>query len=135
MLPQIGKRRIKGKVRLRTLADLDMRSRSSRLARGIIVGLINDLGGPSEVTVAQRQLIQRAAVLAAMLEHYETEWAANKTIPLADYMAVVNAQRRILLSLGLERRARNVTPNGTLADYIRKKPAQTKLIDDNDGDA
>ncbi|MDO9411982.1 MAG: hypothetical protein Q7T81_05335 [Pseudolabrys sp.] len=80
--------------------------------------MIEDLGGPTEVSVACRQLVQRAAVLGAFVEDFETRWLKGEGIAVDEYMVAVNAQRRVLVTLGLKRVARDITP---LADYLRRK--------------
>jgi len=61
------------------------------------------------------ELAQRAALLSAMLEDYEAQWVASQDIVLADYALLVNAQRRVLRTIGLERRPLDVTPGNGLA--------------------
>jgi hypothetical protein len=64
-----------------------------------------DLGGAEQLTTAQQQLIQRAALLGTPSEDFEVRFALGEPIELADYLTTVNVQRRVLATLGLERRA------------------------------
>ena len=64
----------------------------------------------SSLAEGARQLVQRAAVLGAFIESCEAKWLGGEAVPLADYLAAINSQRRVLATIGLERRARDVTP-------------------------
>ena len=107
------------KIRLRSLDDLDNRTLAAKRTRQLLGDIVSDLGGPENVTAAQRQLVQRAAILGAYLEDIEFKWASGEEIPFAEYLVAVNAQRRVLATIGLERRSRDVTPS--LADYLANK--------------
>ena len=99
------------KLRLKTLNQLDGRTFASRRARELIANIENDLGGSDAMTEGLRQLVQRAAVLGALIEANETAWLAGDTVDLNTYFMAVNSQRRILTTLGLDRRAKDVTPD------------------------
>ena len=68
---------VKGRTRFITLADLDGRSRAARNARDIAAAMAADLGGEQDLTEAQRQLIQRAATLGALIEDFEARFLAG----------------------------------------------------------
>ncbi|MEO5772564.1 MAG: hypothetical protein ABIQ32_00415 [Sphingomicrobium sp.] len=94
-----------------TLADIDRRTRAYQAAERLLGELINDLGGERHASAAQRELAQRAAVMGALIEDCEARWLRGEPITLGDYLAAVNAQRRVLTTIGLDRRARDVTPS------------------------
>lgn len=106
-----------GKARLLTLADLDRRTSAYRETAKLIDELEEDLGGRDRLSTAERQLIQRAAVLGAMLEDQEVSWIGGKSLDVATYCTGINAQRRVLETIGLRRRARDITPS--LSAYLR----------------
>src|SRR4051812_31659349 len=112
-------RKLPPKLRLLTLNALDQRTSAARLARDLVSAITSDLGGQGAVTAAQRQLIQRAAILGAVCEDLETRWIAGDPLPAQEYLAGINTQRRCLMALGLERRARDVTL--TLDQYLRSR--------------
>jgi hypothetical protein len=116
--PRIAKQ---GYARFLSLRDLDGRSRAAARCRELVASLESDLGGSDRLSTAQRQLVQRAALLATQLEDFEVRWSLGEPIELQDYLATVNCQRRVLQSLGLERRARDVTPTSTLAEYLASR--------------
>jgi hypothetical protein len=123
--------RLRGKRRLqlRTLDDLDHRTRAVRRTRELVDTLISDLGGDAAVTVAVRQLVQRAALLGALIEDIEIRWVDGEPIPLVDYLTAINTQQRVLTALGLKRRPKDVTP--TLDEYLKRrgKRANGKVIE------
>src|SRR5262245_43955455 len=90
-----------GKVTPLTLENLYGRTSATKRVRELIEALDNDLGGA--LTAAQRQLATRAALMGAILEDAEAAWLTDGKIVVADYVAVANAQKRILQTLGLRR--------------------------------
>ena len=80
------------------------------------------MGGGDRLSEAERQLVQRAAVLGAVVEHAEARFLAGKAVDLAEYLAAINAQRRLLVTLGLQRRPRDVTPS--LQEYLARARAE-----------
>jgi hypothetical protein len=76
---------------------------------------VSDLGG--DVSQAQDSLARRAAALTIQLETMEARMANNETVDLDLYGRLVGHARRVHETLGLERRARNVTPD--LKTYLQ----------------
>ena len=109
------------KVRLLTLDSLDGRTASARLVRDLVATFASDLGGEDHLTEGVRQLVQRAAVLGAMIEDNEARWITGDKFDVPEYLAAINAQRRVLATIGLERRTRDVTPD--LRNYIASNPS------------
>jgi hypothetical protein len=105
-----------GKLRLLTLGHLDGRTAAARRARELIEAIELDLGGGDRLSEGSRQLVQRAAVLGTFIESCEAQWLGGAAVDLADYLAAINSQRRVLATIGLERRSRNVTPS--VAEYV-----------------
>lgn len=116
-LPQFGTRKGTGAV---YLAGIDGRSHMARRFREIVTGIESDLGG--DLSEAQGQLVARAATLAIWCEGRETELASGGEFDASAYATISNALRRLLSDLGLERRARDVTP--TLDQYLAGRAAQ-----------
>lgn len=108
-----------GKLRLLTLADLDSRTRAARQARELMDSIETDLGGSERLSAAERQIVQRAAVTGALLESMEAHWLSGDGIDLQAYLPAANAQRRLLESLGLQRRTKDVTPS--LSEYLSRR--------------
>lgn len=104
-------------ARLRTLDDLDGRTRASKKARELVSALQSDLGG--DLSAAQRELVQRAAILGAIIEDAETSWLARSPVDLSLLGTLADRQRRLLETLGLRRVPRDVTPD--VDSYLRQK--------------
>ena len=100
-----------GKVRLRSLDDLDNRTAAARRARDLVADLEADLGGGDRLPIGLRELVKRAAMLGAIVEDCEVRWLERKPVDLAEYLSAVNAQRRVLATIGLDRRPRDITPD------------------------
>jgi hypothetical protein len=103
--------RMKGRMRLVTLDALDGRTRAARRAHELIEAIETDLGGGDRLSEGSRQLVQRAAVLGTFIESCEAQWLSGETVELADYLAAINSQRRVLATIGLQRRAKDVSPS------------------------
>jgi hypothetical protein len=103
------------KVRLLTLGALDQRTVAARNAKALIEALESDLGGPQRLSAGERAIVCRAAITSVMLEDREAAWLAGRGVDVAEYCALVNVLRRLLTTVGLERRATDVTD---LSQYI-----------------
>lgn len=89
---------VNGKLRgLMTIEDLDGRTLAARRAKDLIAAIEEDMGG--DLTVSQRQLVQHAAILGAMVEDLATRWLLGEKIDQANYALLINAQRRVLVAL------------------------------------
>jgi hypothetical protein len=84
---------------------------------------VADKGGEENVSESERAIIKRAATLIVECEIMEgkfalAEGASERALDL--YGRTANTLRRLLETIGLQRRARDVT---TLVDYLGAKPA------------
>ena len=96
------------------LENVDGRSALARRYRDILGQLTSDLGSdPSE---AQSLIARRAVTLAVWCEQAEAELANGAELDIGTFTTAANAMRRLLNDLGLERRARDITP--TLSKYL-----------------
>jgi hypothetical protein len=101
--------------------SVDSRSQWARRFRDLLVLHTNDLGGPDLITAAEAAIVRRAATLIVALEQMEAKFALKgKAEPhdLECYQRAGNSMRRLLESVGLARRQRDITP--TLDQYIRE---------------
>lgn len=93
---------------------VDGRSVLARRYRDVLAQLVSDLGGdPSE---AQSIIARRAATLAVWCEQAEAAMAKGEALDIATFTTAANTLRRLVSDLGLERRARDITPS--LRDII-----------------
>jgi hypothetical protein len=127
------------KLRPLTLNSLDLRYDASKRAVKLLSDLESDLGGADALTSGERQLVQSAAVLGALIESDSTRLLQGEydAVDVGKYLNFINTQHRILQTLGLGRRARDVTPP-SLNDYIARKRAEAEAEaerEDADADA
>jgi hypothetical protein len=107
------------------LPDVDGRSSWVRRFRDVQALHLSDLGGQANVSEAEKAIARRAACLIVELEQMEQKFAtqgASEGGQLDAYQRASNTLRRLLESLGLERRQRDVTPK--LQEYLAASEAQ-----------
>jgi hypothetical protein len=97
------------RARLLLLSDLDGRRRSVARLRQVESQVFEDLGGEREMTEVQRQLARRTAMLSAVLEDAEARWATGEQFDLPAYCVAANTLRRLAVTIGLGRHARDVS--------------------------
>jgi hypothetical protein len=100
------------------LGGVDGRSTWVRRLKECLDDHLSDL---PDASVAERSIIRRASVLEVELERLETKFALAgqaSADELDIYARIAANLRRLLESVGLQRRARDVTP--TLAEYLKK---------------
>jgi hypothetical protein len=96
------------------LDGVDGRSAVARRYRDVLNELISDLGG--DPSGAQSAIARRASALCVVCEQAEAEMVAGGVLDLAEFTTAANSLRRLLSDLGLERRARDITPS--LSQYL-----------------
>ena len=92
------------------LGDIDGRSREARRYRDVYVALVAHLGGDDVVTEPRRHLAKRASALVVWCETEEAKLATSDDLDIGTYTTAINALRRLLGDLGLDRVARDVSP-------------------------
>ena len=94
--------------------------------RDLIELHIDDLGGETNVSEAERAIVRRAAVLITELERLEAQFALGEGAPdiphLDAYQRAAGNLRRLLEAVGLQRRSKDVTP--TIDHYLAKRRAE-----------
>jgi hypothetical protein len=90
----------------------DSSSAWSRRYRDIVAGHVSDLGGRSALSEAEISLIKRASTLELECEQAEGRLSMGQEIDLDLYQRMLNSLRRALETLGIERKARDVTLDG-----------------------
>lgn len=105
----------------RLFVDGDGQSPWARRWRDLVELHEADLGGGTHLTEAQASLCRRVATIEIELEAMEGTLSRGEKVSLDEYARVSGHLRRILESLGIERRKRNLTPD--LADYLKGKAA------------
>jgi hypothetical protein len=107
------------KTRLRTLDELDGRTHAAQHAKKLVSDLVESAG--PQCSVGRLELIKRAAILGAFIEDCEVRWLRKEPVAFNEWHAAVNAQRRVLVSIGLESRAAPMLSLGEVlrADEVR----------------
>ena len=90
------------KVSLLTLDNLDGRTLAVRRIKELETQIMTDMG--DDLTEAQRSLLRRAVVLSALLDDQEARWVDGTPFELNEYLSATNVLRRLLSTLGLERK-------------------------------
>jgi hypothetical protein len=102
------------------LANVDHRGAEMRRLRDLVALHVSDLGGEGNISHSEAVLIRRASMLALQCELMEQRWATNggeaSRQQLETYQRASNTLRRLLQTLGLARRPRDVTPS--LREYL-----------------
>jgi hypothetical protein len=96
----------------RVFVEGDGNSRWARRYRDLISAHCQDLGGQTVLSEAKISLIKRVSTLELECEQAEGKLSMGEEIDLDLYQRMLNTLRRALEALGLERKARDVTPDG-----------------------
>lgn len=108
----------------------DGRSLYVRRFRDLIALHLADLGGADAVSESEKAIVRRAATIVIQLEKMEMRMATEDeaSANLLDlYQRMSNTLRRMLESLGLKRRTRDITPD--LQTYLKERAAERDVID------
>jgi len=97
----------------RLLDGIDARSAPARRYRDITSAVASDLGGADQLTEVEQQLVRSFAGLVVLREHLDARALNGEGVSSAQYTRIVNSLRRLAATIGIERRARDVTPDAT----------------------
>lgn len=95
---------------------LDGRSALARRYRDLVAEFATDLGGQDHLTLAQQSIVKRASALIVWCESVEVKLANGDEVEIGPYTTAINSLRRLLQDIGLDRKARDITP--TLDKYL-----------------
>lgn len=95
---------------------VDERSAWCRRYRDLLHLHLADMGGEANISESEKSILRRASMMELQLEMLESKFAQNEggiasAADLQLYQRVANSCRRMLESVGLERRARDITPS------------------------
>ncbi len=121
-------------------SGVDGRSMWARRFRDVLALHLSDLGGESVTSEAEKSIARRAACLVVELEQMEIRFATGDTPEGEDdtgnlidrYQRCANTLRRLLESLGLQRRAKDVRLIEHDADEAFKQEILQVLREDDD---
>ncbi|MEX0603841.1 MAG: hypothetical protein WD623_16925 [Marinobacter sp.] len=100
------------------LTELDGRTGIAQVMRQRYEALTNDLGGVSQLSYAQRSLVERSLWLEYWLSQQEQALASGAEFDVGKWVQAANSLQGILTKLGLQRVAREVPD---LAEYLKAR--------------
>src|ERR1700689_4733151 len=103
----------------RLFVEGDGNSAWSRRYRDLVAAHSSDLGGADTLSAAQSSLVRRASAIEVELEQMEGALSKGEAVDLDTFTRATSHLRRLHESLGIERKARDVTPS--LASYLASK--------------
>lgn len=96
------------------LPNVDGRTGPARRYRELVSNMTDDAGG--DLPLTKHATVCRAAMLIVWAEQHEAGYCNGQDFDPQTYTTVCNSLRRLLQDLGLERRAKDITPS--LADIM-----------------
>lgn len=106
---------------LSDLSRVDRRSRSWRQRVARRAEIVASLGGEDRLSAHQRQLVELALGVGALVGDFQARLAAGEQVDAERYLSAIKEQRRILSELKLPR---TNAPAPTLQDHLRKRAAE-----------
>jgi len=109
------------------LFKVDARTLVAKRFSELVSAHTADLGGEDACSEGTKAILRRACILIVVLEQLESDFANKGSMSmsaLAEYQRTSNTLRRLLTSIGLDRRAKDVTPP-KLSDYIEGQASRT----------
>jgi hypothetical protein len=104
------------------LPDVDGRSAIARRFKDITSGILADQGGADQCSESRLQLVRRFAAAAVLAEQMESRLANGEQIDIQEHALLCSTLTRLAQRIGIERRARDVTPPDPL-QYAREYDA------------
>jgi hypothetical protein len=99
---------------------VDGRTQVARRYTDLVAAVVADMGGADNMSEARMQLARRFSALAVQAEQMETRLANGEQIDIGEYSQLTSTLVRVVSRLGINRRARDITP--TLSDILRGPP-------------
>ena len=113
------------------LPGLDGRSATARRFRDLVNAFVADMGGLDRCSEVRLGLVRRLAATTVVAEKLEAEMVNGGTIDIATLCTLASTTVRLSQRLGLERRARNVTPS--VGQYLAARTAPATDASDAEG--
>lgn len=104
-----SRQKTSARVRLRTLDDLDKRTKAARDTADLRESIAADLGGWDDISAMTGELVTGASLLGAIIRDRATAYLSGEQVDLVELMGLTNAQRRLLADIGPDRRVGSLT--------------------------
>src|SRR5438132_10943659 len=119
---RVGRRSSKQRSRMTNgtalLPNIDGRSAIARRFKDITNGILADQGGADQCSESRLQLVRRFAAAAVLAEQMESRLANGEQIDIQEHALLCSTLTRLAQRIGIERRARDVTPDPL--EYARR---------------
>jgi hypothetical protein len=99
---------------------IDGRLGAAKLFDRLVTSIQADLGSRDQLSTIELALIEAFAGACVTLDNLNTRLLLGQEIDLSEHAQAVSAMVRVASRLGLQRRARDVSP--TLSDVLRPPP-------------
>ncbi|WP_108682080.1 hypothetical protein [Methyloceanibacter sp. wino2] len=96
--------------------------------------MANDLGGWDTLSEAQRQLVRSCTGLTILRENLDAKSVMGEPVDVGDYTRLTGALGRTLRLLGIDRKAKDVTPPDPLS-YARRRSRNADDIEEVDDES
>jgi hypothetical protein len=110
MKPMNGMKARRRCMILPEIGAIDGRTRPAMLYREVAQAIAEDRGGAGQLSRGEMSLVRRAAGLEVVANAMELHLVNGEEIDVSAYAMVCARQCRVLATLGLARRARDVSP-------------------------
>jgi hypothetical protein len=98
------------------LPGVDQRLAIARRYRDLVAQIAIDQGGADRCSETRMQLIRRFASGAVLAEELEARLARGEPVDIAEHAQLSSTLVRLAQRIGLDRRAKNITPS--LSEYL-----------------
>lgn len=105
------------------LGEIDRRTSRAKTFERELAEYVSHCGGPDTVSAVEFGLCERLAGVGTLCREFETDHAAGRDIDVETYLTAASRYDRFARTLGLSRRARDVTPD--LRSYLTSKEASS----------
>jgi hypothetical protein len=110
--------------------EVDGRTLPARRYRAVCSEIASDLGG--DPSAGQWLIINRAAGLTVQCELLDAAILTGEAVDIASYTTLTNSLVRTLKTLGLERRAKDVSPGATIDAHAAAVRESTRNCNSED---
>jgi hypothetical protein len=95
----------------------------ARRLRDLLAEHVQDLGGETNTSLAERSILRRIATISVELELMERKFVLANGATADDlqlYLSASNALRRLLQTVGLQRRSKEINPSTSLNEIAQR---------------
>ncbi len=109
----------RAKPQLATRSELDQRTNAARVFDRLVRAIEQDLGGGDRLSTIERELVEGFVGASLVAQGLNVKLARGEDISPTELSTCVSTMVRVAQRLGLQRRAKDVTPD--LADIEREQ--------------